>query len=82
MKNLLGREEGKSMSFFTNPFSANGICAIHFHYRRKNMFDEIVNYFYATVEFESGNTKGEHKIEAKTFPELYERVMKFCESLE
>ena len=65
----------------SNPFKQECITDITFWYRRKNCFGEVVNKFKATIDFENGSTTGSHEIEAKTFPELYEKVMDFCENL-
>ena len=76
MKELFGK-----IKQFDNPFNSDSIETIRFNYRRKDCFGKEVNEFYATIEFRNGNTSGEHKINADSFPELYDKVMEFCDNL-
>ena len=62
-----------------DPFKKDNITDINFFYRRYNIFREEVNEFHAIIKFANGNTSGEQKIEADTFPELYKKVIEFCE---
>ena len=78
LKKLFG--EGK-VALYNNPFEVDSIQGIHFHYRRMDIFGDIVNDFYATIEFKNGDTSGEQKIKASTFQELYQKVVDFCDSL-
>ena len=64
-----------------DPFKKDNITEINFFYRRFNIFGDEVNKFNATIKFVNGNTRGEQGIEADTFPELYQKVIKFCEGV-
>lgn len=46
-----------------------------------SLFGEVVNDFTARISFKSGDTSGEQKIEARSFPELYKKVLDFCRNL-
>ncbi len=76
MEKLFGFGELTEMK---NPFKKNNIANINFFYRRYDIFGDEVNDFSATIKFVNGNTSGEQKIEADTFPELYHKVIEFCE---
>lgn len=79
LKDLFGKKD--EISLVSNPFKQEYITEIRFTYRKKDIFGNVVNKFKATVDFENGNTSGSHDIEAKTFPELYQKVLDFCEEL-
>ena len=76
MKRLFGFGELTEMK---DPFKKDNITEINFFYRRFNIFGDEVNKFNATIKFVNGNTSGEQRIEADTFPELYQKVIEFCE---
>mgnify|MGYP003404738433 CR=1 FL=1 len=75
--NLLGNTE--AITTFKDPFKKDCIRQIKF---------TITNYqtifykpFEATVSFKNGNTDGDHKITAQSFPELVMLVEEFTKSL-
>jgi hypothetical protein len=74
MKKIFGE-----LTVMKDPFKKDNITDINFYYRRYNIFRDEVNEFYATIKFVNGNTSGEQRIEADTFPELYQKVIEFCE---
>ena len=76
MKRLFGFGELTEMK---DPFKKDNITEINFFYRRYNVFGDEVNKFNATIKFVNGNTSGEQRIEADTFPELYQKVIELCE---
>ena len=76
MKRLFGFGE---LTEIKDPFKKDNITEINFFYRRYNIFGDEVNNFSANIKFVNGNTSGEQKIEASTFPELYQKVIEFCE---
>lgn len=78
MKRLFGFGE---LTEIKDPFKKDNITDINFFYRRYNIFGEEVNDFHATIKFVNGNTSGEQKIEADTFPELYQKVIEICERI-
>lgn len=59
-----------SLSSFQDPFIPDGIRSIRLCIRRPYFRQTGQIVFEARVEFESGNTKGEHSIEARSFDEL------------
>jgi hypothetical protein len=67
------------LTVIKNPFKKDKITEINFFYRRYNIFGDEVNDFSATIKFVNGNTSGEQRIEADTFPELYQKVIELCE---
>ena len=67
------------LTVMKNPFKKDNITEINFFYRRYNVFGDEVNDFSATIKFVNGNTSGEQRIEADTFPELYQKVIELCE---
>lgn len=79
MKKLFS--EKSEIDKFENPFEKDYIEGIRFVYNRKDIIGREVNRFYSIIEFKRGNTEGTHKIEAKTFPELYEKTIEFCKGL-
>ena len=65
----------------SNPFKQEYIEKITFYYRKKNIYGDVIDEFTAYISFKNGSTSGEQEFKASTFPELYEKVMNFCDSL-
>ena len=76
MKRLFGFGE---LTEIKDPFRKDNITNINFFYRRYNIFGEEINEFESTIKFVNGDTSGEQRIKADTFPELYQKVIEFCE---
>jgi hypothetical protein len=70
------------LTVIKNPLKKDNITEINFFYKRYNIFGDEVNDFSANIKFVNGNTRGEQRIEADTFPELYQKVIEFCEGVE
>ena len=54
----------------SNPFKQECITNITFRYRKKNCFGEVVNEFWATIDFKNGSTTGSHEIEGQNVPRV------------
>ena len=76
MKKIFGE-----LTEMKDPFKKDNITNINFFYKRYDIFGKEVNEFSATIKFVNGNTSGEQRIEASTFPELYQKVIEFCEGV-
>lgn len=72
VESLFGDEQ---LSVIQNPFNKNKIVRLFVFYH-KNIFNDTWSAS-GSIEFESGNTKGEQKFEASTFDEVVIQ-MKAC----
>jgi hypothetical protein len=75
---IFGQEQRPS-SIIQNPFRLNNIRSIHMNasdWWNRGKFE-----FSGTVKFQSGDTSAEQTFKADSFPELYMKIQKFCESL-
>lgn len=80
---ILGSEEQKErfISTFQDPFKKGCIKKIWFMIG-EDIFHEGVIIYECDIKFKSGNTKGEHFIEAEDFPSLIKKAEDFIKSLE
>lgn len=68
-----------SLSILKDPFHHQNIEAVMLRMWR---WRDGTFRFYATVEFQNGNTKGEQKIEADNFSDLIKKTEAFIKTLE
>ena len=71
-------ESTQDLCGFRNPFNSNSLHHISIHLG-KGIFIDTVR-FDATVYFENGETKGEHKIIADDFQSLMKKLEQFTNS--
>lgn len=74
--NLL--ENSQSISILKNPFDSDNLSGVML--RAWKMHDGRFQ-FYATIEFQNGDTKGEQRIDAASFDELLTKTKAFIETL-
>jgi hypothetical protein len=73
-------QQDQFVSTLVDPFNKKSIERIFLVVNRT--WDKMSIQYYATVYFENGPTKGEHKIEAPDFSSLVKSVESFVKSLE
>ena len=81
MKNYLSTifgEEQKPITTVQNPFKKE--CIQHIYLSAFKWYDGKIE-IEGKVKFQQGNTKGEQKFTANSFPELFMMIQQFCESL-
>lgn len=69
----------KSIADYQNPFTKEGIDGISMNIFRSAYTGKIL--CYGLVKFKSGNTEGQQKFDAEDFPELYNKIQSFLNSL-
>lgn len=81
MKNCLSTifgNEQKPTTIIQNPFKKECIQHIYLSAFKWSSGTIVID---GLVRFQQGNTKGEQKFEANSFPELLMKIQQFCESL-
>ena len=76
-------EETAKIIPIANPFNADCIESIRIHMTKPWFSDENGPKFkfYSVIEFQNGNTKGEHKIDGDTMDDVYLKTKNFVQSL-
>lgn len=77
--NLLSDARSTGLSILKDPFAAKLIESIRLN-AWKNYNGDFQ--FYATVEFQNGDTKGEQKIIGSSFDDLISKTKAFIETLQ
>jgi len=79
MKQLFGDTMPSSIKY---PFSYENIKGISMSAQRNPFTVDGEFNIYGSVEFKNGNTEGKQRFRANSLGELFEKIAKFCMSLQ
>jgi hypothetical protein len=80
---ITNAEKTAQITPIANPFNGDCIESIRIHMTKPWFSDENGPKFkfYSVIEFQNGNTKGEHKIDGDTMDDVYLKTKNFVQSL-
>lgn len=74
-------EETAQITPIANPFNADCIESIRINMSKPWFSDGPKFKFYSVIEFQNGNTKGEHRIDGESMDDVYLKTKNFVQSL-